>query len=70
MRPPHGVYLDPRLLRDTRYTHQHFPVDETKSSKNQSHLDHFKTLLPSDGVVVRFAGALVVIGVVDFFEDV
>lgn len=63
------IYIDERRLRDVRVVGLHFPKEAIIGRAGNAHLEHFRSLLPHDGIIVRFAGSLAVVNVCDYFVE-
>lgn len=63
------IYIDEARLCDVRVTGLHFAKEAIIGRAGADHLEHFRSLLPEHGVIVRFAGSLSVVDVCSYFVE-
>lgn len=63
------IYIDERRLRDVRIVGLRFPKEAIMGNAGEDHLEHFRSILPVDGVTVRFGGSLAVVNAYDYFVE-
>jgi hypothetical protein len=63
------VYIDETRLKDVRLAGLHFPKDAVIGVAGDEHLEYFKSLLPENGIIIRFAGSLGIINLCNYYVE-
>ncbi len=64
-----NIFVDETRLKDVRIVGLHFPKDAIIGRAGEDHLEHFKSLLPEDGIIVRFAGSLAAVDIYSYYVE-